>query len=271
MINLNQKGVSLVELMLALAIGGGVALLGSKLMSDQISGQKYVSLMKEINKITAIAQQNLSVKDACNKTFSIYQYSTNFTTGQDLPAILNASGSPVVKSGSYPDFSLAMTVTDTNLATNLKQVNLVFTYKPNSILPKKSTVKSEIRLFMNVDGNQNGQGYQATDKWKCGEVFIDSKTLAWEKLCGDLGTAFATWDSVNKICKINQFKCPFGQAPTSLAKLGLFTCKPAVQALDLSQMINTTPVNCPVGQKNYVLLTVVSGKYTIICNQYPTM
>lgn len=267
----NKKGFSLVELMLAVAIGGGVALLGSKLVSDQVTNQKYVSLMAEINKITAIAQQNLSVKDSCNKTFNIFQYSTNFSNGQQLPAILNSQGSPVISEGDYKNFILKMNVTDTNLATNLKQVNLIFIYKPNSILPKKDIVTSEIRLFLNVSGNSNGQGYLPTDKWKCGEIFIDSKTLAWEKLCADLGTAFATWDSVNKVCKINQFKCPFGQFPTSLAKLGLFTCKPAVQALDLSQMINTTPVNCPVGQKNYVMLTVVSGKYTISCNQYPTM
>jgi len=272
-----EKGISLVELMLALSIGGGVALLGSKLMSDQMTNQNDMQLKGEINRMTAIAQQNLASKEACNKTFDIFQYDTDFSSEIALPAILNAQGNPVLKTGQFKNFYLNMTVSDvkTNsgvtLSRNLKRVSLQF-LRPATVFPQyKNAINSEITLFMSVDGNKNGQGYLPTDKWKCGEIFIDSKTLAWEKLCGDLGSHFATWDSVNKVCKINEFKCPAGQIPTGLSRLGVFICKPAAEAIDLNQMIDTSTVDCEVGVKDYIKIIVESGKYKIICSEDATI
>jgi type II secretory pathway pseudopilin PulG len=272
-----EKGLSLVELMLAVSIGGGVALLGSKLISDQVTNQNYIQSKGEINKMISLAQQNLAVKEACNKTFSIFQYDTDFSGEVALPAILNAQGNPVLKSDNYQSFDLDLSVTDfktnagVSLSKNLKKVNLKFTFKTSSILPKKNTTNSEITLFMSIDGNKNGQGYQPTDKWKCGEIFNDSKTLAWERLCADLGSDFATWDNINKVCKINEFKCPAGQIPTGLSKLGVFICKPAVEAIDLNQMIDTSTVDCEVGVKDYIKIIVESGKYKIICSEDATL
>lgn len=66
---LNQSGFSLLEIMVAAALLGGLALTGAKLMENQTKSMKTVEVKAEYNAVLADIRSILAIEDSCLATF----------------------------------------------------------------------------------------------------------------------------------------------------------------------------------------------------------
>jgi prepilin-type N-terminal cleavage/methylation domain-containing protein len=261
----NDKGFSLAEVMIAVAISGVVALGASKLMSDNYKNQAYIETMAEINKTMAIAQTLFSKKDNCSTFFQM----NNITRSAVLPQTVGyvaVNNVRILETGAnYGKFSvLSIVVKNSAVNSRIKEIEFTFDWK-NRPFMSTAPLKKTISVFAELQTLSDAVP-RATDVWKCGGVVEDSKLESQQALCASLGADFATWGvPVPGKCNIKTFQCPAGQVPFTVTSLGHVICKATEDTFDPYSLIDSTPVNCPASAPK-IRLVFDGSKYRLECS-----
>ena len=267
---LNQKGFTLPEVLIGVALLGGVALISAKLMGDQANNQVYLRTLASISTMVSVVENNIQNPVTCRGIFAGKPLNVSGafplgTTAVDANVLAFVNSAGVTKSilgeKDYGDFSIAnkaITLLQSSISPYIADLSITFTPKSkSSFFAARSTITKKISFAVSKNSST---GLIAA----CGSVLGDANVSAKKTFCDSLGGA-AVWeaDPINK-CRLLSVKCPYGQVGTRLTSLGGIVCEDLASQVNLSELFDTTPVNC-VSKPN--LQIVNSGnKFKIICN-----
>lgn len=285
---LAQKGMTLPEVMIALAIMSGIGLVTAKLMGDQAARQNQIKMSAEVNTFTATLQNFLSDSSQCKLMFKnkVLTPGSDFTLGtpgtlDNSLLVFGPSGKTILAEKDYGMFSLAdqsvklkestyggnQAITanpdgSIKAATGVYDLNITFTPKVKSSLftSNPSITKSiPIVLSFTTTGGTNPRTITG-----CGPVIQDSNVTAKKTLCDSLG-GYAQWDSAAGECKLQEIKCPYGQAMIKMTSLGSKICAPIANQVDLSSIFNMSPVSCSGTGNISISISQNNGKFSLSC------
>ncbi|GEM_PF-6728554 len=296
---LGQKGFTLVEILVAIGISSGLALLAAKLISDQSLNQNFLRISSDIDKRHSVIQSSIKNTTVCNSTFSGVTLPSASTIEINIPKIfknaaLSGTGAEVViafpQTVGTQDYVIKSMIlrnpkagsTYYDMKDSIKE--LVVTYEMKRKYFGDVEVQKPINVFMTMD--------PTTGLFReCGSVLADTKADSQKKMCDALGAVNAEWVEFsdyataypwlnagqistmqttypNGKCKVKDLRCPIGQAAIKLDSLGGLVCHPISSRLgDLSGKIDTTPKDC-VGANTFQIMEV-GGKFTIVCDTPP--
>ena len=264
----SQLGFSIMELMVGVGIAGGIALVGSQLMSDHVSHKKHLEDKSEINRITQSVKYALADRESCSRNLNTFSGSQTFTTPQNISSVVNSKGGVVVSApspqGSYSLESMSII----RNANNQKVLDFVLTFdwgkrkfnndnRANPALASK--IVKRISVFASFDPE--------VSTWRCGEIMADDRDALKQELCEALG-AVAVWDNDLDRCRIKEIKCGPNQVPVMMTSLGSYDCRPTMSTINPNDLINTNVVPC--GEGATAQISVVGNRYTITCTGTPT-
>lgn len=296
---LGQKGFTLIEILVAVGISAGLALLAAKLISDQSLNQNFLRISSDIDKRHAVIQSSIKNTTVCNDTFSGIILPSTSTAEINIPKIFKSSTSSgtgaevVIAFPSTPgtqDYVIESMIlrnpiagsTYYDMRESVKE--LVVTYEMKRKYFGDVQVQKPINIFMTMDP---GTGAFR----ECGSVLADTKADSQKKMCDALGAVNAEWVEFsdyataypwlsageistmqttypNGKCKVKDLRCPIGEAAIKLDSLGGLVCHPVSSRLgDLSGKIDTAPKDC-VGANTFQIMEV-GGKFTIVCSVPP--
>ncbi len=116
---LNTRGFSLVQVMVAIGLMGGLALAMMRMTDNQIKQQKTMEMKAELGDVATIIRQTLSNKNACITTF------LGMSPGDNIPSIrmsTNMSLPPFLEVGKkFKTFNVY--VKSMNLLTRLEEIS----------------------------------------------------------------------------------------------------------------------------------------------------
>ncbi len=261
--------MTLVEVMVAAALMGGVALVTAKLMGDQASSQAFLKTKSAIATAVLELETHLNKSERCKQMLG--------------GKISSASGTPIGVSGTLDNPLLSIT-TPTGIArTVLQEKNYgLFRIDDNSVILKNSAAygSSAVELVINFAPTSktsfftNGREIitksipivvqkSGSTIVECGPVLSDANDDAKKMMCLSLGTA-ANWDGTN--CHINQVKCPYGFVAVKMTSLGFLDCKPLATQINLNDIFDTTTVaSCGPTSPNLSIVKV-GTKFQIQCS-----
>lgn len=270
---LNQKGMTLVEILVAVGIAGGVALLTAQLMKDQYNNDRITQTRAEVGKMLSLAQQLLADKESCNKNFENYTFANAFDAPVSFTELVNKSGKKVIEVGKSYDHFYFSSIRVSKSLTSPGALDVAFAMKQakGSKLLSKDLPGRTFTVYAAQDPGSNGV-VEVGDPWKCGELIMSAKETSYKELCDNLSNPengnpqFAEWDVASETCKIKEFKCDRGFIPTRISSLGRLICRPVKDALDLNNMIDKDPVSCPsTHTKISISFDSASKRYKINC------
>lgn len=273
--SLKHFGFSLVEIMIALGVSAGVAVLAAKLLSDQQFNQNHLKMMNEIDKHQAIIQSTIKKPDVCNATFAGVTLPTGSSAEINVPQVI-----PVTAA----DFRVVSMILRNPLPTSQyssmrdKVKELIVTYELSRSYFSNPIIQKSTHLFMTMDA--------AGQFRECGSVLEDVKAESLQKMCEALGSVNAEWltpddypsmytgtlsqadllaQYPNGKCQLKDVRCPLGQAPFKIDSLGGLKCHPiSSRFVDLNSKIDSTPKNC-VGSDSIQIIES-GGKFTLLCS-----
>ncbi len=248
----NQRGFTLVEIVIAIGLLGGISIVTMKLMEDQANNKAHLVAKTEIAKAMSMLKATLNKSDTCRAMLS--RQFLNDTLGgtgrviQPPPALPAPSITPAVQAGLYqrvlmPNSPVGGTpvytykemlvlggnygnfrvndirlVRVTNTNTNVDQVNLEvrFGVEKKSILFRSDGNSVNDRTYLHkipLTVTIENSAIANQDKiMDCGIVMSEAAEAAKEKFCESLGN-MADWDDVAKKCVFNDLRCDYGEVP----------------------------------------------------------
>ncbi len=243
---LNQKGMTLTEVLIAAALMGGVALVTAKLMGEQSNSQAYLKTMASIASTMSMVENNIQNPDSCKSMFAgkplnVSAFSLG-TAGLDADVLTLVTPTGVTKGilgeKEYGEFSIAnnaITLQQSTIGTSIADLKITFTPKnKTSLFANKQSITKKISFVVAKDVST---GLIAS----CGAVLGDSNLSAKKTFCQSLGGA-ATWNG--STCTLLSVKCPYGQVGTRLTSLGGINCEDLSSQVNLTELFDTTPVSC---------------------------
>ena len=273
----SNKGFSLPEVMIAVAISGVVALGAAKMMSDNQKNQSYVQTIAEINTMTNVVKMAIGDKKNCNSFISGLTRSGEaaLVSGVDYTSI--DIGDPSRKTSivkvhpfTYGKFYVrGVRLYSSAENPKVKKIELTFDYKNSPYMMEGGTDRKRIikNISFLADYKMGPTGIaSASDPLECGDLVEDTLLESQEALCRSLGTDFAEWGTpVANKCNIKEFKCPAGQVPWVVTSLGKVICKNTEDTLDPNALIDGSAVNCPETSSN-IRIEFSGGRYRLICS-----
>lgn len=272
---LKNNGFSLIEIMIALGVSAGVAVLAAKLLADQQFNQNHLKMMSDIDKHQAIIQSTIKKPEVCNATFAGVTLPTGSSAEISVPQVIPATAA---------DFRVLSMVLRNPLPSSRyatmrdKVKELVVTYELNRPYFSNPLVQKSTHLFMTMDA--------AGLFIECGSILEDTKTESLQKMCEALGSVNAEWltpadyptmytgalsqtdllaQYPNGKCQLKDVRCPLGQAPFKIDSLGGLKCHPiSSRFVDLGAKVDSTPKNC-VGSDSIQIIES-GGKFTLLCS-----
>lgn len=272
---LKNNGFSLVEIMIALGVSAGVAVLAAKLLSDQQFNQNHLKMMSDIDKHQAIIQSTIKKPDVCNATFAGVTLPTGSSAEISVPQVIPATAADF----RVLSMELRNPLPSSRYASMRDKVKeLVVTYELNRPYFSNPLVQKSTHLFMTMD---------AAGLFKeCGSILEDTKTESLQKMCEALGSVNAEWltpvdyptmytgalsqtdllaQYPNGKCQLKDVRCPLGQAPFKIDSLGGLKCHPiSSRFVDLGVKVDSIPNNC-VGSDSIQIIES-GGKFTLLCS-----
>lgn len=275
-----QKGFSLVELLVGIGIAGGVALMGSQIMSEQLSHKKHLDDRSEIDKITQLVRYNLSDRSNCANNLAAFPPNLgHFSAAKKI-----ANGG-IIKVRPNGERHILVNVPSEHGAYSLENIEIVKNATNSNILdfvlsfnwgkrkfnndnrenPDSSAkIIKRISILASIDPGPDGViGTGNDDRWKCGEVLSDDKVALKRDLCTSLG-GIAKWKNDIEQCQIDEVKCGHNEIPTMMSSMGSYRCRPTIELVKASDVIETASVPCPAGKT--VSIVVENKKFKILCN-----
>jgi prepilin-type N-terminal cleavage/methylation domain-containing protein len=265
---LNQAGMTLVEILIASALMGGVGLIAAKLMSDQSNNQAYLKnsadVAQVILKIESLMSNPLNCKQMLGgKTIGtlVPDAPANLGTNGVLETILaittptgavvNILGEAEYDSYSIPDNGFKLQ--RSRYGGSITDLIITFDMKSSSIISRH-----EDRMIKRIPFVSQDNAGVITN---CGPVLNDAESVGQKKMCDSLGGA-ATWNGTK--CVINERKCLYGQVVTRMNSLGDVVCEDLASQVNLNELFDVNPVNC-IGKPNIQIVNN-GGKFKVICN-----
>ena len=263
---LNQRGMTLTEVLIAAALMGGVALVTAKLMGEQTNTQAYLKTMASIASTMTMVENNIQNPDSCKAMFAGKPLNASgaFTLGtsaMDAAVLTFVTPTGVTKTilgeNEYGDFSIgnnAITLIQSPIGTSIADLKITFTPKNrSSLLSSKQSITKKISF---VVAKNASTGLISS----CGAVIGDSNLSARKTFCLSLGGA-ASWTGTK--CTLLSVKCPYGQVGTKLTSLGGIICEDLASQVNLIDLFDTTPVSC-VGKPNLRIINY-GNKFKLDC------
>jgi len=261
---LTEKGMTLVEVLVAVGISAGVALVGSQLMGEFYSNQGYLEVQAEIQRQTNSVKNFLNNKANCNATFNRSPSPTSFNPAVSKNLYTN-DGKIFLEPKDYGKYRLnQITISQSPNNTNLKNVNLHYTW-PNKKFVKNHSFEKSVSVFVARNTNPSA------DPWSCSEVVEENRISMLQDLCNSLNDTsggsnpVTMWDPIAQKCVLQEFKCGPNQVPTKLSSLGRFICTDIKTVLPPSSLINTGAVACGPTADN-ISITWSGSQYQLECS-----
>lgn len=264
--------MTLVEIMVAAALMGGVALVTAKLMGDQASSQAFLKTKSAISTAVIELETNLNKSERCKQMLG--------------GKMSSAAGTPIGVSGTMDSPLLSITTTTGAIRTVLEEKNYgLFKIEDNSVRLKDSVTygSSAVELVINFTPTSKTSffttGRQIITKSipivvqksgstivECGPVLADANTDAKKMMCLALGTA-AYWDGT--ACRVVNNKCTWGNVVVTMNAMGSSTgtvwCAPLTGQINLNDIFDTTTVaSCGPAAPNLSIVKV-GTKFQIKC------
>jgi prepilin-type N-terminal cleavage/methylation domain-containing protein len=273
-----QKGFTLPELMMGVAILGGLSLVTMKLVSEQESNRTYMSGRSEISKAKSLLSLSLSDPENCRSILAGKKYPSENPAPAALEYLTSLTIPIKARPGEYKEILKSSTNygsfrtreiyidRPTGLAPDVIQLVVRFLIKsrkielwgssnPNEIDPDDRVI--EEKLMINITKNASNI---ITD---CGSVVSATNIATKQQFCESLGNA-ASWNAATGKCTFNNMTCPYGQVIVKVSDLGNIICKDINQQIDLNDLVDTT--SCTVGTtKQFSIVSTSSGKLKVDC------
>lgn len=263
---LNEKGMSLLELVIALGIAGVISVFVADMMTEQGNRSSLAQITSEINAQHDVMQKTLRNKDACNEILQLAEETGafNVTDGRVIEGIgrknTRTENTIVgVKTGNKGKYEITNIVArNSPLSTFVKRFVITYTIPNKKIIDGKKTIIKTIDVLAEKTASGN---------WKCGNLVENSRKEATRQMCLSLGTA-VTWiedasNVENYDCVLNEFKCTGTNVPVRLEEFGKFECKPAKDVVDMTELVDPSPVDCT--NKPMVSLITNGTKLKLSC------
>lgn len=267
--SVKQKGFSLPELLIVVAIVGGISLVTMKLVEEQASNEALLKGNAEIQKVVNLLKTNLSNVENCRamlrdsavatpppppavptnliNTLSI-RVKNHATNLLETKEILRANT-------TYPGFrtDLIYVSPSANNVPSSVDLHVGFRIKNKSMKFWDGNVTDDRLVPIRIPIIANVVSGLITD---CGPVISSSNTSAREKFClsliasvpaGEAG--LVEWDPAAKKCRFTDQRCLWGTIPAGLTRYGTIgpgptnkvKCVPTQDRMDLNQLIDQTP------------------------------
>jgi type II secretory pathway pseudopilin PulG len=263
----NQAGMTLVEIMVAAGLMGGVALITAKLLGDQSANQVMLRTKAEISKAVSELEVHLNNSERCKQMLA------GKTT--------SAAGTPVGVNGTL-DAALLKITTPTGDRTVLSEKNYgLYRIDDNAVILRDSLTYGTSAVDLNINFSVTSKtsfftnGREVIPKTipilvqktgaiitECGPVLGEANDDAKRIMCESLGGA-ATWNGTN--CVLNNKTCPYGTVGVKLTSLGYLECRPLASQINLDDVFDTsTTLNCGPTSQN-LSISRVNGKFQLSC------
>lgn len=266
----NQAGVTLVELLVAMSLLGGIALVTAKLMDDQAASQNHLKAMAAISGAINKVEQHLNNPAHCKwmlggKTVPS-TIASNLIIYKDAATTVN-----IIGPGNYQMFSVpanGMRLENSIYGATVADLVLDFQVTNKTAFANK---RDKITRRIPVVVQMNAGAIQ-----ECGPILSDANTSAEKQMCDTLrgtsdpdltGKGAVYWDAASTPprCRLNSVKCPYGKVATRLTSLGGIICEDIQTQVNLEELFDTTGVNCSGVSPLNIRIIQVGGKFKVTC------
>lgn len=278
---LNNYGATLFELLMGMAMMGGVSLVTMKVLEESANNESNLKFHASVNRATSIIQNSLSNNTRCNE---MLVGKTRSAAGVPLDTLQIAKGSGFevllqddrqYAEGFYiPDNGIRLA--ESAMGTSVSELVITFYGRKYSKVGQDFDIERAVaagkasRVIKRIPfmAEVNGTTIKA-----CGPVISDADLKAKKTMCEALGAA-ASWNTGTGQCDLAEVKCPVGQVATEINSLGSYTCVDAKAAVNLNHLFDFSSTTCGPGQ-TVTLGVGAGGKIVATCagaaTQCPTM
>lgn len=267
----NQKGFSLPEILVAVAIMGGITVVTMKMVENQKGNEAYIKGRADIQAVISNMKALVSDPENCRSALAGQALSSSGSSISVIQIPLKGSGGfqEIIRANTkYPGFQTdtITLIQPTGSPANLANLEIKFRMKNLSmnlwggegdVNFHGDRMVTEIIPLIVTKNTSN----QVTD---CGPVVSEANNLAKEKFCKSLGL-MAHWDSSGSgKCTFYEMRCGFGQVLVSLTSDGGRVCDNIENHINLNDLFDTTS-SCP-STGSFSIIDNGSGKLRIQCN-----
>ncbi|GEM_PF-3754628 len=266
----NQKGVSLLQVLFISAILGGLALIGTNIITSEKAAQKGAQNKDDIEILHQAVTNLLQDKKHCTGTLINSALSGPWkTTATEIPAIYIAQTDPSAGGGQAYTAFLTRADVDKNpryMNGNIyvKSIRVDYPNKKFAIdyakVNTKSTSAAMITKFVDkITFKTEG----TVDTCYADSEGVNNQTA--KEFCESLGQLFV-WDDTIKDCALADHRCPNpNEIFVGIRSDGASVCKALGQYTDWNNLIdNSTPCN-PTAPNTLASLEYVGGKIKLKC------
>lgn len=272
-----NDGFTLPELMLAVAILGGLSVVTMKLVSEQEGNRAYMFAKSEIAMARSLVSLTLADKENCRSIMAGKKYPAVNPAVADRESLTSLTIPLKTSPGAFKEILRANTMYSgfrtreiyidrpSGLAPDVVMLVVRFLIRSKNLESwgAASTVNASDRIIeekfpINITKNASNI---ITD---CGMVVSATNDTTRQQFCESLGDA-AQWNSTTKKCTFKDMTCPEGQVMVKVENLGTITCKTIDTQMNLDDLVDSTP--CTVGStKQFSLVSTPTGKIKVDCS-----
>jgi prepilin-type N-terminal cleavage/methylation domain-containing protein len=291
--NLNHKGFSLTELMIAMGLLGGISLVTMKLVEEQKNNEAYIRARGEISKTLSQLKSSLNNPEVCRyilagKTLNAlgvplpYIRVPMFRSGGQITGhirenVINNAATDYVEyfkpATKYVGFETLpnagvtgsfVLIQPAGSQTGHAQINFNFLVKSKTMkLWSSGTNVRTISETLPVTVSTSG-----TTVTDCKPAVTATNLAAQKKACLSLKSV-ATWDTATNKCKYNSaavtIDCKSGKVLNQIYPDGTVECVDLLTKIDLNYIFQDSRIN-PATDRCTVLPNTSGGKFRIIKN-----
>lgn len=278
----SQNGFSIIQGMILASVVAGMALVGTKVITDQKLAQKGVESRSRLEQLHSMIFSIMQNKDHCTRTFAANSISPAASTSVTLPSIwTNGATQAVFVNKSVPPYARYM-----NNSVTINGMTIDFP----AALNQHASLKIKYGKLDETDAQaKTGRGYGAKEFQKTIKLKIQRHptTSAFEScyavdeaenqdmiknFCEGLGSDnnpatanLFNWDYTAQRCVLNDLNCPTGKVFTGYDANGLRQCYAIKDWMNFGSLIESTLSTCNAGSSNDVKFVLSGGKAQVSC------
>ena len=282
----SNAGFSLPEVMVSVALVGGIGLVTMNLMQRNSANQSNLKFQTDINRAISQIQTHINSEGRCTQMFNGKVRASSVAPGSvgtysDLTVTHDGKTLEIIRDNmNYEGYRIpqgGIQLTRSNYGLSFTDLVLTFEVLNNSASNRGSMFDPAdqhlrdrvVKRISFVADTTDGNNVIGDSIKGCGPVVSDTDLNAKRFLCESLGSSGATWDAGAGLCRLRDFRCPDGQVPSVMTSLGRLECTPFNNKIDPAQIFHmNSNFNCPNGNRVSVV-QAPDGKFQVRC-QGPT-
>jgi prepilin-type N-terminal cleavage/methylation domain-containing protein len=256
----SQKGFSLIELTVTLAIAGIFIILFLRYSLNSMNQDAQLRFKAAVNESLTGVRNMISRPDKCTE---IFKDKTVSPAGTELVGglLINNGLSVVLQQGTFSEYKIESIKLEDSVLSN-SSFDLSITYAPVSpagLNSYFSAASTKITKSITIVGVKEGGQVKS-----CGAIISEVNVMAKKKFCEKMGS-MALWDSSSEKCVLNStsFKCANGEVPHYMTSAATLSCLPIGLKINFNNMFDFQNKDCPV--KNYTFYQAADGRITVGC------